>query len=266
MLLEAQAQAQAQEHGAPRFILTIEEPVEHPLDGISQLALNPKAGLTLAEVLRRVLRMDPDLILVSGTRDLESLEGALRGAATGHLVLTAFHCLGAIGIIRRIRDMGCAAIPTAGALAGLIGQCLVRRVCAACRTEYEPDPEALARISLSPQDGPFHHGSGCKACFGTGFRGRVGLCEVLEVEEPLRGLIAEDAPPEALWQESFGRNGGSLPEDARDKVRLGITTAEEVRRGMYYYSAPKTGRPERAQPLLPVRTNLDSSLGGATGH
>ncbi len=228
--------------------MTVEDPVECALPGISQTSVNRNVGLTYPAALRAFLRSDADVVMLGGLRDLETLELAAEITITGRLLLSVLHVSSAIGVIQRLREIGLAPFLTAQALAGAVGQRLVRKVCSECVTEYEPSPDDLQKAGLSPiEDGPFRRGAGCAACGNTGFQGRVGLFEVLEVPDRLRPLIAENAPYETLWRETFGRTGGSLWDDARDKVRAGLTTVEEVTWTLFDYP--------RLAPESPIESN-----------
>ena len=216
-------------------IMTVEDPVELHLSGISQTAVNDKAGLTYANALRGVFRSDPDVIYCAATRDLEVAELLAELATTGHTVLTALNVSGAVEVVTRLRDMGVERFLIADMLAGAWGQRLARKTCPDCREEYAPDPEHLRVAGLSAaQDGPFTRGKGCEKCGGLGYRGRTLLLEAFETDADLRRLIADDASAEALWAVAFGA-GGSLWDDARGKIRAGVTTVEEAARVLFDY-------------------------------
>jgi general secretion pathway protein E len=223
-----------------RNILTIEDPIELLMPGTSQSTVNRKVGLTYVTALRAFMRCDPDILMVGELPDLETAQMALRAVMTGHLVLSTLYTSSALGVIERLKDMGVPSFMVAQSTAGVISQRLVRKVCPQCTTSYEPAPEALQKLGLSTLDGPFRRGSGCEACGQIGYKGRVGLFEVLEVDNELRRLIVEHTPVEALWRHTFGRNGGSLWDDGRAKVRRGITTAEEVTRVLLGYPHPSS--------------------------
>lgn len=235
-----------------RNIMTVEDPVEYALPLISQTAVHHEVGLTYGSALRAFLRCDADVVMVGALRDLETLELAAEITITGRLLLSVLPVSSAVGVIQRLREIGLAPFLTAQALAGAVGQRLVRRVCSECLAEYEPAPDDLQKAGLSPiEDGPFRRGAGCAACGHTGFQGRIGLFEVLEIPDRLRPLIAENAPYETLWRETFGRTGGSLWDDARDKVRAGLTTVEEVTWALFDYPrlAPESSIEPNLYPL-----------------
>jgi len=220
-------------------IMTVEEPVEYVLDGISQTRVNRRIGLTYATALRAIHRSDLDVLLVGDLPDRETAELALQMASTGHLVLAHFTASSALGAIVRLRETVVEPFLIAQTLAGVVSQRLMRRICRECKEEYEPSPTLLKRLSLTLADGPFVRGGGCEACRKSGYKGRIITCEVLDVDAQLRQLIADGAPLEALWQESFGRTGGALWDDAREKVRQGLTTVEEVVRVLFDYPHPQ---------------------------
>jgi type II secretory ATPase GspE/PulE/Tfp pilus assembly ATPase PilB-like protein len=232
--------------GSAANIMTVEDPVEYSLDilrredVISQTSVDYSAGLTFARALRGVLRSDPDVVLVGDLPDRETAELALRMAMTGHRVLASLTANSALGGIRRLAEMGIDPSMIAHALAGLVSLRLVRQSCAECLVEDAPDPAALQRLGLSLADGPFRRGAGCAACRQTGYSGRTALSEVLELNDAVRQCIVGNAPAEMLWQEIFGRTGGSLWDDAREKVRWQLTTVEEVIRPLFDYPCPAT--------------------------
>ena len=232
--------------GERKNILTVEHPVEMTLEGVSQTSVDKMAGLGFASALRALLRSDPDVVYCGELPGPETAQAATELAQRRCLVLSALNVSSALGVVQRLRDMGTESFQIAETLAGAIGQRLVRKVCPACVAEYDPAPEELQRAGLSLlEDGPFRRGAGCAACNDTGFRGHVALFEVLEVDHALRRLVAEGAPLETLWRESFGRTGGSLWDDARQKVRDGLTTVEEVHWALFDYPQPPAHGPER---------------------
>lgn len=224
---------------APATVITVEDPIEHSLDGdlVSQISVHRRAGLTYPTAVRAMLRCDPDVLLVGDLPDLETGQLALHAAMTGHRVLTALGANNAIGGIQRLREIGLDPASIALATTGIISQRLVRKPCPACATAYEPDGVVLHHLGLSSADAAYQRGTGCDACRQTGFSGRVALIEVLELDAMVRRRIVERASPESLWQETLGR-GGSLWEDAREKVRQGLTTVEEVTRALFDYPFP----------------------------
>lgn len=234
-------------------IMTVEDPVEYQLGGVAQVAVNRPPELTFPGALRSVLRSDPDIVYSGDIADRETAEVCVELALTGHLTIAAMNVSSAIGAIERLRDIGVERFLLAATLAGATGQALARRICPGCIETYTPPLEKLQWLGLSlVEDGPFRRGKGCDACQGRGYRGRVGLFEVLEMDDELRRLIAENASAETLWQASFGRNGGSLWDEAREKVRQGLTTVEEAMRVLLDYPHRPNAHPEREPFVLPA--------------
>jgi general secretion pathway protein E len=219
-------------------ILTVEDPVEYAFNGISQIAVKKTIGLTFPTALRSFFRCDPDVILASQMRDLESAELCTEFALTGHLVFSALHVPSALLLPQRLREMGVVPFLVAETIYGIIGQRIARTVCSSCAEEYTPKTSDLEKAGLTTADGPFKKGAGCETCGQRGYKGRVGLFEVLEIDDETRKLIANQAPFDVLWYATFGRNGGSLWHDGRDKIKLGLTTVEEVNRVLFDYPKP----------------------------
>ncbi|MBN1126383.1 MAG: Flp pilus assembly complex ATPase component TadA [Sedimentisphaerales bacterium] len=213
-------------------IITIEDPVEYQLDGIIQMPVNPRRGLTFGRGLRHILRQDPDIIMVGEIRDKETADIAVRAALTGHLVFSTLHTNDAAGAITRLIDMGVEPFLVASSLEGVLAQRLVRKICPACKVPYKPSDSLLESlnnsITILPDD-PLYHGKGCEECNGTGMRGRIGIFELLRINEPLRKLIATRPTTEQILENApedhvSMRHGGIL------KILQGVTTPEEVLR------------------------------------
>lgn len=212
-----------------RHIITIEDPVEYQLDGIVQGNVNARAGITFAAGLRSILRQDPDVILVGEVRDGETASIAVEAALTGHLVLTSLHANDAASSITRLVDMGIEPFLLGSSLTCAVAQRLVRVICPKCQENYAPDPEALDLLGL-PRDHQYRRGKGCEHCAKTGFRGRSGVYEVLEVDSEIRRMVVAGRHSSEI-KEAAERNGMiNLRHDARDKVLAGVTTIEEVLR------------------------------------
>ena len=212
-------------------ILTVEDPVEYELEGIIQVPANEGIGLTFARALRAFLRQDPDKILVGETRDLETAQIAIQASLTGHLVMTSLHTNDAAGAITRLLDMGVEPFLMAATMEGVLAQRLLRRICKDCRTAFRPKEEVLAQAGLTPSevgDRPFYFGKGCDACHGTGYRGRVGIYELLDIREPIRQLINERAPSVVIRQKGIELGMTTLRHDGIRNVLEGNTTFEEV--------------------------------------
>jgi type IV pilus assembly protein PilB len=214
-------------------LLTAEEPVEYDLEGIVQVPVNEAIGLTFAKVLRSFLRQDPDRIMIGETRDLETAQIAIQASLTGHLVLTTLHTNDAPCAITRLIDMGAEPFLISSTLEAVLGQRLLRRICSNCRKAYRPDHNRLAELELSRTDvgtKEFYHGEGCDACNHTGYRGRIGIYELMKIADPLRQLINECAPTVMLKQKAIELGMVTLREDGLRSAFAGDTTVEEVLR------------------------------------
>ena len=210
-------------------IVTIEDPVEYQLDIINQNQVNDAIGLGFAKMLKHILRQDPDIIMVGEIRDRETAEIAVQAALTGHLVLSTLHTNDAVGALSRLMDMGVAPYLLSSALAGVVAQRLVRHVCQACRTSYLPAPDLAAKHGWAGSV-RLVKGRGCPACFDSGYRGRVGIYEILEATEGLQRLMIKNPTKEEL--ESYVRSAGhqTLFADGLKRVVEGRTTLEEITR------------------------------------
>ena len=211
-------------------IITVEDPVEYRVPRIRQVELNTRAGMTFAGSLRSMLRQDPDIAMIGEIRDSETAIIAIQAALTGHLVLSTVHTNNAIGTIARLIDMGIEPFLIASVLSCVIGQRLVRRVCESCAVPWSPPPKALDFWGLSPDsESRFLKAQGCHRCRHTGYRGRVGIYEVLPIGEKLQSLIARNASEGDLRAAAREEgNFASMREDAALKVQKGITTLEEA--------------------------------------
>ena len=210
-----------------RNIITIEDPVEYQLDGITQANVNPRAGITFATGLRSMLRQDPDVILVGEIRDQETASIATEAALTGHLVLSSLHANDAASAITRLVDMGIEPFLLGGSVSCSVAQRLVRVNCPKCLEEYKPDPENIRRLGLDPA-ASFVRGKGCEHCSKTGYRGRMGVYEVLEMTSELRRMILAGKHANEIQQAAINHGMLTLRQDASDKVLEGKTTVEEV--------------------------------------
>jgi type II secretory ATPase GspE/PulE/Tfp pilus assembly ATPase PilB-like protein len=210
--------------------------VEFVVEEMSQTAVDRQRGLTYAAALRALFRgSDPDVVMLGAMPDRETVELALHVAATGHLVLAQVDANSALDALARLEQRDTDPLRLAASLAGCVGLRLVRRICPACPVEEEAAPLLLKRAGLSPADGPFRRGAGCAQCRGSGYSGRLPLVEVVEANDALRERLAEGAVPESLRSVAFGEAGGSLWEDARERVNEGVTTVEEVARALFNY-------------------------------
>ena len=212
-------------------VLTAEDPVEYDIDGIIQVPVSEGIGLTFARVLRAFLRQDPDRIMVGETRDVETAQIAIQASLTGHLVLTTLHTNDAPGAVTRLIDMGVEPFLISASLEGVLGQRLIRRVCKQCRTPYEPTEAVLSQLGLSPHeigDKSFYYGQGCQVCNSTGYKGRKGIYELLDMSEPIRELINQRAPGVVMKQKAIELGMTTLREDGLRSIFDGDTSIEEV--------------------------------------
>src|SRR5438270_464133 len=214
-------------------LLTAEEPVEYDLEGIVQVPVNENIGLTFARVLRAFLRQDPDRIMVGETRDLETAQIAIQASLTGHLVFTTLHTNDAPGAITRLIDMGAAPFLISSTLEAVLGQRLLRSICAHCCAPYRPNDTLLAELGISRHDlgeKQFFYGKGCDACNNTGYKGRKGIYELLKITDPIRELINERAPTVTIKQKAIELGMITLRQDGLRSIFAGDTTIEEVLR------------------------------------
>jgi type IV pilus assembly protein PilB len=212
-------------------LLTAEEPVEYEIEGIQQVPIHEAIGLSFARCLRAFLRQDPDRIMVGETRDLETAQIAIQASLTGHLVFTTLHTNDAPGAVARLIDMGVEPFLIASSLEGVLGQRLVRKICTGCRTPYEPSESILRQIGLSVHDigdKNFYYGTGCDQCNQTGYKGRKGIYELLDITEPIRELITQRAPSVVIRQKAIELGMTTLRADGLRSIFEGDTTIEEV--------------------------------------
>ncbi|KPJ74930.1 MAG: general secretion pathway protein GspE [Deltaproteobacteria bacterium SG8_13] len=211
-------------------IVTIEDPVEYRIDDIMQVQLNSKAGMTFADGLRSILRQDPDVVMVGEIRDLETARVAVQASLTGHRVLSTLHTNDAAGAISRLLDMGVEPFLVSSVIGVSFAQRLVRMVCPACKEPYHPSEEVLKHWNLDENvDGNLMHGKGCMNCMNTGYRGRIGIYEVMMVDEKIQDLILKRSPAHEIKKTAVeSGNFTTLRENAIEKVLQGITTLEEV--------------------------------------
>lgn len=215
-------------------LITLEDPVEYNIDGITQVQINEKIDMTFANALRAVLRQDPDIVAVGEIRDGETGEIAIRAAITGHLVLSTVHTYDAVSTIDRLADIGIPPYLIASGVRGIISQRLVRKICPHCKEAYTPNDEDLSRIGIAPgTDVQFYKGAGCPMCFGTGLRGRTGVFEILIIDRALRSAITAGATREVLMDtienlESFQ----SMESSVRRLVLEGTITVDEAQKVM----------------------------------
>ena len=211
-----------------RNLITLEDPVEYRLEGLTQVQVHKRAGLGFAAALRAVLRQDPDVIMVGELRDRETVETAMAAALTGHLVLSTLHTNDAPSAATRLAEMGAAPYLVAGGLIGVLAQRLARRLCGHCARRVTAPSERLRELGLPARDADIAEAVGCPHCDGTGYRGRVGIFELLVVSPAVRQLVLRRAPAHAIRDAARVAGCRSLAQDAWDKVLGGLTTLDEV--------------------------------------
>ena len=217
-----------------RNVVTIEDPVEYQFPGVNQMQVTD-AGISFADGLRGILRQDPDVILVGEIRDEETARIAMQASLTGHLVLSSLHAVDAAAAVHRFTDMGIEPFLVASSLSAVVGQRLLRRICAGCRRPSQPTAAeaALVRRHLGREPETWSRGAGCQLCAGTGYRGRIGVYEFLELTDPIRDLIVEKAPHAQLRQVAVAQGMVPMHVRALELVAAGITTVEDILRNIY---------------------------------
>ncbi len=214
-------------------LVTLEDPVEYNVDGVNQVQINEKTGMTFASGRRAILRQDPDIIAVGEIRDGETADIAMRSAITGHVVLSTIHTNDAVGTIERLFDIGVEPYLVSSAMRGIISQRLVRRICPNCKESYEPSEDELLELGMPAKSGMlFYRGKGCPNCFHTGYRGRTAVFEMLEITSKVRAMISRRASRDEIETELKKPESGfvSLRKNALRLVLEGVTTGEEVMR------------------------------------
>ncbi|WP_035245028.1 type II secretion system ATPase GspE [Desulfogranum mediterraneum] len=215
-------------------IITVEDPIEYQMDGVSQMQVNAKIGLTFANGLRTIVRQDPDIILVGEIRDLETAEIAIQAALTGHLVFSTLHTNDAASAVTRLIDMGVEPFLVSSSVNAILAQRLVRQICPDCRESFEPSQEYLAKAGLSLEElggRLLHRGVGCQACFDTGYRGRIGIFELMILSDELKRFTLTTSDAGQIKNKALEMEGSSmltLRQDGLNKVLAGQTTLEEV--------------------------------------
>jgi general secretion pathway protein E len=224
-------------NSSEKNVITIEDPIEYQLEGISQIQVASKKGMTFATSLRHVLRQDPDVIMVGEVRDIETARMAIQSSLTGHLVFSTLHTNDAAGAVSRLLDLGVEPYLVSSSLIALIAQRLVRKVCPHCKEEYTPTPRELRELgvgnggpAVSAEQGKFFVGKGCDKCFKTGYRGRTGIYEILLVSEEIRDIIYRRETAGAVKRAALEAGMQTLRMDGARKVLAGATTISEVLR------------------------------------
>jgi len=213
-------------------LITVEDPVEYRIEGINQVPVNNKAGMTFASALRSILRQDPDIIMIGEIRDTETAEIAVRASITGHLVLSTMHTNDTASTVSRLIDMGIEPYLVSSSVVGIIAQRLVKRICEGCKTDYKPTPEEKEMLGLD-KDITLHKGAGCSACGGTGYKGRIAVHEIMTITKELRALINKGASVDEIREATEKQGMLTLQENCRQLIVDGISTIEEMLRVAY---------------------------------
>ena len=208
-------------------IITVEDPIEYQIDGINQIQVKPKIGLSFANGLRHIVRQDPDVIMVGEIRDIETAEISIHSALTGHLVFSTLHTNDAPGAVTRLLDMGIEGFLVSSSLIGVLAQRLVRMICPKCREPFKLQQEIIDKMEVE-KDITTYHGVGCDYCRNTGYRGRTGIFELMLVDGEIRRMILEKTSSDVIRQKAVSGGMQVLRQCGWDKVRQGITTVEEV--------------------------------------
>ena len=215
-----------------RKLFTVEDPIEYQLEGVNQIQVKPQIGLTFAQVLRSVLRQDPDVIMVGEMRDLETAQIAVQAALTGHLVLSTLHTNSAAGTVTRLLDMGVEDYLVTSTVNGVLAQRLVRKLCPHCCVAYRALPELAAHLRLPANGGEptLYRARGCERCQGSGYFGRIAVLEFLPLSDEIRRLVLHRATAQDIHRAAVGEGMRSMYEDGLDKALRGVTSIEEVLR------------------------------------
>lgn len=216
-------------------MMTCEDPIEYELEGVNQSAINIRAGLTFAKQLRAILRQDPDIVLVGEIRDAETADIAFRAALTGHLVLSTLHCNDAASAVTRMLDMGIEPFLISSSVIGVIAQRLARVICPKCKATYTATPEEIEEFKLDASKGPIQlsKGQGCGNCGTTGYRGRLGIFEVMTVNEAIRQCTLSRPSSDTVKQLAIENGMLTMRQDAISKILSGTTTTDEVRKKVF---------------------------------
>lgn len=212
-------------------IITVEDPVEYQISGISQVQVNEKAGLTFASALRSILRQDPDIIMIGETRDFETAQIAIQASLTGHLVLSTLHTNSAPGAVTRLTDMGIEPFLISSSVSVVIAQRLVRKLCPKCREAYKPTPELIKSLGITEKEAAsitFYKPKGCSECGDTGYKGRIAIFEVMEMTPELAALTMERADTHVIQKEAQKQGMSLLVQDGVEKIKEGLTSIQEV--------------------------------------
>jgi len=221
-----------------RNIMTIEDPIEYSFMDINQTQVNNKAGITFASGLRAIMRHDPDVILVGEIRDKDTVNVAIQAALTGHLVLSSIHANDAVGVLFRLLDLDAETASISSTIIGIASQRMVRRICPNCRAIYQPDVEEMEAFNkeMENESVTFYHGTGCNLCANTGYRGRIGIFELLVMSEVIRKMLRDHAGTGELKAQAIAEGMITMKKDGMLKVKEGITSISEVMRSVFSIS------------------------------
>ena len=219
-------------HDPERNLITVEDPVEYQIQGVSQVTVRSDVGLTFASSLRSILRQDPDVIMIGEIRDFETVDIAIKSALTGHLVLSTLHTTTACGSVVRLVNMGVESFLISASLIGIVAQRLIRKLCGKCKEPYEPAEALISNLGIKSGGGEiiFYRPKGCEHCLNTGYKGRVGICEILTVSPSVKELVLRKARESEIKEQARKEGMRTLREDGLKKVLEGITSLEEVLR------------------------------------
>lgn len=254
-------------------VVTIEDPVEYQFAGINQMPINEVAGISFADGLRGILRQDPDVILVGEIRDVETARIATQAALTGHFVLSSLHAVDSVAAVHRFTDMGIEPFLVASAISGVVGQRLLRKICPSCREEFTPTPDhrRLVEAFAGAQPAVWTHGVGCNMCTGTGYAGRIGVYELLQVTDAIRDAIVSKATARVIRDIAIAEGMTTMQQEAFRLVAEGVTTVDDVLRSVY---APgmESDLEDQAEPVTSIvdgevvdlssREHVDVTTGG----
>ena len=213
-------------------IITVEDPVEYKLEGINQVQVNVKAGLTFANGLRSILRQDPDIIMIGEIRDAETAEIAIRASITGHLVLSTIHTNDSASSVARLVDMGIDAYLVSSSVVGIIAQRLIRNICPRCKTSYRPSHDEMLMLKMK-EPTPLYKGTGCPYCNFTGYKGRTGIYEILIITKEIRELVNRGASIDQIAAMGIRQGYTTLRQSCTELVLNGVTTVNELLKVTY---------------------------------
>ncbi|MFH1853866.1 MAG: ATPase, T2SS/T4P/T4SS family [Candidatus Omnitrophota bacterium] len=219
-------------HTPEKNLITVEDPVEYQIQGVNQVTVRSDVGLTFSSSLRSILRQDPDVIMIGEIRDFETVDIAIKSALTGHLVLSTLHTTTACGSVVRLVNMGVEPFLISASLVGIVAQRLIRKLCVKCRESYELPDTLISKLGLGPggKKDIFYRPKGCEQCMNTGYSGRIGICEILEMSPSIKEMILKKARESEIKKQARKEGMGTLREDGLKKVRQGFTSIEEILR------------------------------------